>query len=92
MFFAHEEMVLKTSSRSSFNASKIRPIIAIIFTTFISVVLIVGHDIKYIGRFRDAVLGSPGAASFVKQLLASLLGILWVYVASSVFSFTTRLR
>ena len=72
--------------------SKIRPIIAIMFTTIISALLIAQSEKSYRGSFRNAIMRYPGTASFFKQLVASLLGALWVYVAGSIFNLTTRLR
>ena len=71
---------------------KIRPIIAISFTTLISVLLICQRGKGYIGPFRNGIMEYPGTASFFKQLIASLLGVLWVYIAGSIFNLTTRLR
>ena len=85
-------MALEKPSHLGQNASKIRPIIAILFTSLTSIFLIVEHEQKFVGSFRDLVMQNPGTSSFVKQLVASLLGTLWVYVAGSIFNLTTRLR
>ena len=76
----------------SFDIRKILPIIAILFTTLISILLIWQRDVRAVGTFRDAVLSNPGTTGFVKQIVAGLLGFLWIYVAGAVFNLATRLR
>ena len=85
-------MSFKYKSSRRGNARKIGPIIAILFTTLISVLLVWQRSQTSIGKFRNTVLNNPGTTSFLKQLVAGLLGALWVYVAGSVFNLTTRLR
>ncbi|KAM0801212.1 hypothetical protein BDR22DRAFT_196650 [Usnea florida] len=79
------------SSTSPF-LSKILPIVAILFTTLISILLIWQRDVRAVGTFRDAVLSNPGTTGFVRQIIAGFLGFLWIYVAGAVFNLTTRLR
>ena len=76
----------------SFDIRKILPIVAILFTTLISILLIWQRDKRAVGTFRDAVLSNPGTTGFVKQIVAGLLGFLWIYVAGAVFNLATRLR
>ena len=85
-------MVFEYKSPLGENAPKIRPIVAILFTTLISVLLVWQRGQTSIGSLRNAVMKSPGTTSFIKQLIASLLGAIWVYVAGSIFNLTTRLR
>lgn len=81
------------SSISHFsNIRKVLPIVAILFTTLVSILLIWQRDVRAVGTFRDAVLSNPGTTGFVKQIIAGLLGFLWIYVAGAVFNLTTRLR
>lgn len=74
------------------NAPKIRPIFAILFTTLFSALLIWQRDVKSIGTFRDLVMDNPGTSSFIKQMIAGVLGTLWIYATGSIFNLTTRLR
>ena len=85
-------MIVKYKSLINENAPKIRPIIAILFTTLISSLLLWLHGQPSTGHFRTVILTYPATISFVKQLIASLLGAFWVYVVSSIFNLTTRLR
>ena len=78
--------------RRFFDIRKILPIVAILFTTLISILLIWQRDVRAVGTFRDAVLSNPGTTGFVRQIIAGLLGFLWIYVAGAVFNLTTRLR
>ena len=76
----------------SFDIRKVLPIVAILFTTLISILLIGQRDVRAVGTFHDAVLSNPGTTGFVKQIVAGLLGFLWIYVAGAVFNLATRLR
>ena len=76
----------------AFDIRKILPIVAILFTTLISILLIWQRDVRAVGTFRDAVLSNPGTTGFVKQIVAGLLGFLWIYVAGAEFNLATRLR
>ena len=76
----------------SFDIRKILPIVATLVTTLISILLIWQRDVRAVGTFRDAVLSNPGTTGFVKQIVAGLLGFLWIYVAGAVFNLATRLR
>ena len=85
-------MTLNYTSNFGENALKIRPVFAILFTTLVSSLLIWQRNVRSIGQFHDAVLASPATTSFLKQIIASLLGALWIYVAGAIFNLTTRLR
>ena len=75
-----------------FDIRKSLPFVAILFTTLVSILLIWQRDVRAVGTFRDAVLSNPGTTGFVKQIIASLLGFLWIYVAGAVFNLATRLQ
>ena len=85
-------MAFKFTSLLDEHAMKIRPMIALLFITSLSVLLVWQRTQTSIGAFRDAVMDNPGTTSCIKQLIAFLLGALWIYVAGSIFNLTTRLR
>ena len=74
------------------DAPKFRPFVALLFTTLMSVLLIWQRDIRSIGTFHDRVTSDPATAAFVKQIIAGLLGAIWLFAAGSIFNLTTRLR
>ena len=71
-------------------APKIGPWLALLVTTLLSLLLVGLQKQSSVGKFRDAVLDNPGTASFVRQLVASILGTLWIYSGATFFNLTTR--
>ena len=74
------------------DAPKVRPFLALLFTTLMSVLLVWQRGVRSTGTFHNAVTSAPATAAFVKQIVAGLLGAIWLYAAGSIFNLTTRLR
>lgn len=85
-------MAFGYKSLFSEEAPKVRPFLALLFTTLLSVLLVWQRGVRSIGTFHDAVMADPATAAFVKQIVAGLLGAIWLYAAGSIFNLTTRLR
>jgi hypothetical protein len=70
---------------------RLLPLIVLAFTSIISVILICTRNYRNIGGFFNVVENDRASTALVVQVLSSVLGLMQIFVATSIFNFTTRI-
>lgn len=71
--------------------ARLLPVILVLITSLVSLAIFSLRDYRNTGKFMKAVIADRATISSIVQVLSSVLGMMQVYIATTLFNFATRI-